>query len=164
MFVFSALSNWAERKWSWGLLFASAFVLELIALYFQYVMDLKPCIMCIYQRTAVVGVMLAAILPLLANNVFTQCSDAEPMDNHVDLTQDTPEAAPIKKEKETPECEKKVSALDNSVDLTEDAPEGTKKPAAVATRKRKNPEPPTGFLHEDPPQAPPMKRARRNVN
>ncbi len=72
MFVFSALSNWAEQKWSWGLLFASAFVLELIALYFQYAMDLKPCIMCIYQRTAVIGVILAALLPLLMNNVFTR--------------------------------------------------------------------------------------------
>ncbi len=72
MFVFNALSNWAERKWAWGLLFLSAFILELSALYFQYGMDLKPCIMCIYQRTAVVGVMLAALLPLIANNVMTR--------------------------------------------------------------------------------------------
>lgn len=72
MFIFNALSNWAERKWSWGLLFGSALLLELTALYFQYGMDLKPCIMCIYQRTAVFGVMLAALLPLLVNTVITR--------------------------------------------------------------------------------------------
>lgn len=72
MFVFNALSNWAERKWAWGLLLFSALILELSALYFQYGMDLKPCIMCIYQRTAVVGVMLAAFLPLIVNNVMTR--------------------------------------------------------------------------------------------
>lgn len=72
MFVFSALSSWVEQKWSWALLFVSALLLELSALYFQYGMELKPCIMCIYQRTAVFGVMLAALLPLLHNNVLTR--------------------------------------------------------------------------------------------
>ena len=72
MFVFNALSNWAEQKWSWGLLFVSALLLEISALYFQYVMDLKPCIMCIYQRTAVFAVMVSALIPLLANNLVTR--------------------------------------------------------------------------------------------
>ena len=47
------ISDWAEQRWAWALLFASALLLELVALYFQYGMDLKPCIMRIYQRTAV---------------------------------------------------------------------------------------------------------------
>ena len=66
------LSGWAEQRWSWGLLFASALILELVALFFQYGMDLQPCVMCIYQRTAVFGVMFAALIPLLKNNLITR--------------------------------------------------------------------------------------------
>lgn len=72
MGLLNTLSGWAEERWSWGLLFSSAFVLEMVALFFQYGMDLKPCIMCIYQRTAVFGVMFAALVPLLKNNVITR--------------------------------------------------------------------------------------------
>lgn len=72
MGIVNTLSSWAEQRWTWGLLFASAFVLELVALFFQYAMDLQPCIMCIYQRTAVFGVMFAALIPLLSNNGLTR--------------------------------------------------------------------------------------------
>lgn len=70
--MLQALSKLPEQKSAWGLLFASAFLLELTALYFQYVMGLEPCIMCIYQRTAVLGVMLAGLLVLLLNNSATR--------------------------------------------------------------------------------------------
>jgi disulfide bond formation protein DsbB len=62
------LNNLVEQKPAWALLFLSALGLELSALYFQYVMDLAPCIMCIYQRTAIFGVMFSALIPLLINN------------------------------------------------------------------------------------------------
>jgi len=70
--MLNKISDWAEQRWAWALLFASALILELIALYFQYAMDLKPCIMCIYQRTAVFGLLFAAMLPLLKNNSMTR--------------------------------------------------------------------------------------------
>ncbi|MFC3032379.1 disulfide bond formation protein DsbB [Pseudoalteromonas fenneropenaei] len=57
--------NWigqlAFNRTSWLLLALSAFLLECIALYFQYQMGLEPCIMCIYQRTAVLGVLFAGL-------------------------------------------------------------------------------------------------------
>ena len=72
MGIIKTLSSWSEQRWSWALLFTSALILELIALYFQYGMGLEPCIMCIYQRTAVFGVMFAALVPLLMNNAVTR--------------------------------------------------------------------------------------------
>lgn len=66
------IANSPEHRWAWAALFLSAFVLEVTALYFQHAMDLKPCIMCIYQRTAVFGVLFAALLPLLKDNLITR--------------------------------------------------------------------------------------------
>ncbi len=70
--MLNKIADTADQKWAWALLFGSALILELVALYFQYGMDLKPCIMCIYQRTAVFGVLFAALLPLLKNNIITR--------------------------------------------------------------------------------------------
>lgn len=67
-----AMSQWAEKKSSWLVLFLTSMGLEITALYFQYGMDLKPCIMCIYQRTAMYGIVLSALLVLLANNGLTR--------------------------------------------------------------------------------------------
>lgn len=70
--MLETLSKWTEQRTPWAILFGSAFVLELIALYFQYVMGMAPCIMCIYQRTAVVGVLLAGLLVTISNNTITR--------------------------------------------------------------------------------------------
>jgi len=70
--MFTKISLLVSDKRAWGLLFASAFGLELAALYFQHMLDLRPCIMCIYQRTAVFGVMFAALPAMLINNLFTR--------------------------------------------------------------------------------------------
>lgn len=66
------MSNWAEKKSSWLLLFLSTLGLQLAALYFQYGLDKSPCVMCIYQRTAVYGILLSALLVVLVNNSFTR--------------------------------------------------------------------------------------------
>ena len=42
------------------------------ALYFQYGLGLKPCIMCIYQRTAMYGIVLSALIVVIKNNGFTR--------------------------------------------------------------------------------------------
>ena len=58
------ISSWPALRWPWFLLAGSALVLETIALYFQYAMHLEPCVMCIYQRTAVFGLIVAGLIPL----------------------------------------------------------------------------------------------------
>ena len=35
----------------------TAFALEMVALWFQHVMGLKPCVLCIYERCALFGIM-----------------------------------------------------------------------------------------------------------
>ena len=70
--MLNKLSELSTDKRAWGLLFVSVLSLEMAALYFQHVMDLRPCIMCIYQRTALFGVMFAAIPAMLVNNVITR--------------------------------------------------------------------------------------------
>ncbi|GHB57659.1 disulfide bond formation protein B [Psychrosphaera saromensis] len=66
MFSLPAISTWPALRWPWFLVAAIALILESIALYFQYGMGLEPCIMCIYQRVAVFGIVLSA-LPALVN-------------------------------------------------------------------------------------------------
>ncbi|MFY8272835.1 disulfide bond formation protein DsbB [Pseudoalteromonas sp. SSDWG2] len=58
----SWLSSLSRQRAPWILLALVAIVLEVTALYFQYAMDLAPCIMCIYQRTAVLGIAAAGII------------------------------------------------------------------------------------------------------
>lgn len=70
--MFHFLSQWSKQRSSWALLFLSALALELTALYFQHGMGLQPCIKCIYQRTAMFGILFAAIIPLLHNSSLTR--------------------------------------------------------------------------------------------
>lgn len=72
MLLLKKLSSLSTDRRAWGLLFVSALSLEMTALYFQHVMDLRPCIMCIYQRTALFGIMFAAIPAMLFNTLITR--------------------------------------------------------------------------------------------
>lgn len=56
---------------AWSALALSALLLEIVALYFQYEMGLEPCIMCIYQRTAIWGIFIAGVLGTVANKITT---------------------------------------------------------------------------------------------
>lgn len=58
------ISRWPTRQLPWLLLFMGSTLLYVFALYFQYEMGLEPCVKCVYQRTAVIGIMLAAIIGL----------------------------------------------------------------------------------------------------
>lgn len=60
--MFRALSNMAEQRWPWALLAASALSLELTALFFQYVMELNPCVLCVYERVATAGILFTGLL------------------------------------------------------------------------------------------------------
>jgi len=72
MLILHKLSQLSVSRSAWLMFFMSAMVLELAALYFQYGMQLRPCIMCIYQRTAVFGILFSAVPVLLFNNVLTR--------------------------------------------------------------------------------------------
>ncbi|WP_206486331.1 disulfide bond formation protein DsbB [Thalassotalea sp. G2M2-11] len=61
------ISDLSTNKNAWFLLAASALGLELAALFFQYVMDLKPCIMCIYQRVAIWAIFFAGLIGYFSN-------------------------------------------------------------------------------------------------
>lgn len=56
------INNFSLQRKAWGLLALTALGFELSALYFQYGMGLMPCMMCVYQRTAVAGILLAGLI------------------------------------------------------------------------------------------------------
>lgn len=66
------INEFSKGKLSWLVLFISSCSLFLAALYFQHIVDLRPCIQCIYQRTAVICIMLAGVLPLIYNSSATR--------------------------------------------------------------------------------------------
>lgn len=60
------LNRCSQGRGAWLLLALIAFALEMTALYFQHIMGLKPCVMCIYERCALFGVMGAGIVGAIA--------------------------------------------------------------------------------------------------
>ncbi|WP_075181953.1 disulfide bond formation protein DsbB [Pantoea sp. 1.19] len=60
------LNSCSRGRTAWLLLAAIALLLNLVALWFQHVMLLKPCVMCIYERCALFGVMAAGLVGALA--------------------------------------------------------------------------------------------------
>jgi disulfide bond formation protein DsbB len=50
----------------WLVFLVSALGLEAAALFFQYVMKLDPCVLCVYERLAVVGLALGGLIGLMA--------------------------------------------------------------------------------------------------
>lgn len=60
------LNQCSRGRGAWLLLALTAFVLEMVALWFQHVMLLKPCVLCIYERCALFGVMGAGLVGAIA--------------------------------------------------------------------------------------------------
>lgn len=52
----------AKRRLPWFILALSALAFELIALFFQYGLEMEPCVLCIYQRCAIWGIFAAGLL------------------------------------------------------------------------------------------------------
>ena len=63
----NALTRFAHSRAAWLILMMSAVALELAALFFQYVMELSPCVMCIYQRVAVFGLVFAGLIGVIGH-------------------------------------------------------------------------------------------------
>ncbi|NRA70156.1 MAG: disulfide bond formation protein DsbB [Gammaproteobacteria bacterium] len=60
------LNNLATKRIAWLSLFLVATAFEITALIFQYGLGLEPCVMCIYQRTAILGIAIAGLIGAIA--------------------------------------------------------------------------------------------------
>ncbi len=64
--MLATIKKISRHRLSWLLLFISASALIGIGLYFQYGLNLQPCIKCIYIRAAFAGILVAGLLGMLA--------------------------------------------------------------------------------------------------
>ncbi|GLP97983.1 disulfide bond formation protein DsbB [Paraferrimonas sedimenticola] len=60
------LHQFAQSRLAWGLLLGFALLFEGTALTIQYALAYEPCINCVYQRTALLGIALAGFLGIIA--------------------------------------------------------------------------------------------------
>lgn len=68
--MLSLLNLYSRGRLAWLLLFFSTFIFEITALYFQHVLGLAPCTLCIYQRCAIYGIMIGSLIGLIAPRYF----------------------------------------------------------------------------------------------
>ncbi|WP_059120492.1 disulfide bond formation protein DsbB [Vibrio sp. MEBiC08052] len=66
MVIFAKLNQFSQTRTSWVLLLLSILFFEMCALFFQHILMLAPCVMCIYERVAMLGIGGSAILGLIA--------------------------------------------------------------------------------------------------
>ncbi|MBD2802602.1 disulfide bond formation protein DsbB [Xenorhabdus sp. M] len=64
--MFQFLKQSSQGRSAWLLMALTALILESIALYFQHIMQLQPCVMCIYERVTLFGILIAALLGAIA--------------------------------------------------------------------------------------------------
>lgn len=64
--MWSKLKLFSISRKSWLLLALVCLGLEVSAIYFQYGMNLSPCVMCIYERVAILGILITGILGAMA--------------------------------------------------------------------------------------------------
>lgn len=67
MFVF--FKKLSLSRMAWIFLAFVAFMLEVIGLYFQHGMGLQPCVMCVYERFAILGLIIAGLFGAIAPNL-----------------------------------------------------------------------------------------------
>lgn len=58
--------NLSLSRTAWLFLAFVAFALEATGLYFQHGMGLQPCVMCVYERLAIFGLIIAGLLGAIA--------------------------------------------------------------------------------------------------
>lgn len=68
--MFQFFKNLSLSRSAWLLLIISCAALEGTALYFQHGMGLQPCVMCIYERLALLAILIAGIIGFLAPRFF----------------------------------------------------------------------------------------------
>ncbi|MGY0216114.1 disulfide bond formation protein DsbB [Endozoicomonadaceae bacterium StTr2] len=62
----TAIQNWQNYRITWLIMLLTAVFLESTAWYFQYVMYLDPCELCVYQRLAVMLLAISAAVMMIA--------------------------------------------------------------------------------------------------
>ncbi|PSU95319.1 disulfide bond formation protein DsbB [Photobacterium kishitanii] len=60
------LNSFSKTRLAWLLLLLSIIFFESSALFFEHVMNLAPCVMCVYERVAMMGIGIAALIGLMA--------------------------------------------------------------------------------------------------
>lgn len=68
--MLSMLNHYSRNRMPWFLLFLSSLSFELIALYFQHHLHILPCVLCIYQRIVILGIMIASLIALISPKRF----------------------------------------------------------------------------------------------
>lgn len=69
--MYQFLSNLPRQRLPWVLLALTGISLELCALFFQYVLELQPCVLCVYERLAMLGIISAGLIGTIApRNIF----------------------------------------------------------------------------------------------
>lgn len=66
MNMFKFFYSYSQTRKAWLLLATSACMLEIIALYFQHGMGLRPCVLCIYERIAIFAILAAGLIAAMA--------------------------------------------------------------------------------------------------
>lgn len=56
------LIKFSQSRLAWAMLALSAISLECTALFFQYGLHLSPCLLCVYQRVAILGLLIAGVI------------------------------------------------------------------------------------------------------
>lgn len=61
----SSIHTFSHKRLSWIILLSFSVFFEVCALYFQHILMLAPCVMCVYERVAMMGLGGAALLGLI---------------------------------------------------------------------------------------------------
>lgn len=66
------LSQWSQQRGFWALLIVFGVGLEAVALYYQYVLEALPCVLCIHVRMWLAVVILVGMGGLVTGSIFKQ--------------------------------------------------------------------------------------------
>jgi len=64
--MFKNILYFSEKRWFWLAFLAFCFCLEGAALFYQYVLEYSPCVLCIHVRILVLAFMTVALLALFS--------------------------------------------------------------------------------------------------
>jgi len=68
--MLTAFAKFTHSRWSWLILATIALAMELCALYFQHIVELKPCVMCVYERLAMLLLIAAGLIGAIAPRMW----------------------------------------------------------------------------------------------
>lgn len=67
--MFSKIAQFSRSPWYWLALLLLGLGMEGVALYYQHVLDLLPCYLCIHVRIWTLGIIVVSLLALLVRNL-----------------------------------------------------------------------------------------------